>query len=85
MEYRNSKNEIRGDKKYLSKAKGVCKGGSIRVNCVPISPSQCSVSVSIFPRNLSELTRVSDQKKDPPSSLDLSLIILVSALHVTED
>ena len=84
MEYRNSKNEIRGDKKYLSKAKGVSKGGSIRVNCVPTSPSQCSVSVSIFPRNLSELTRVSDQEGSL-SSLDLSLIIFVSALHVTED
>ena len=68
MEYRNSKNEIRGDKKYLSKAKGVSKGGSIRINCVPTSPSQCSVSVSIFPRNLSELTRVSDQRRTPLQS-----------------
>ena len=84
MEYRNTNNEIRGDKKYLSKAKGVSKGGSIRINCVPTSPSQCSVSVSIFPRNLSELTRVSDQKGSL-SSLNSSLIILVSALHVTED
>ena len=59
LEYRDANNEKRGDKKFLSKAKGVKLGGSLRVNVVPTSPTQCSISISVFPRCLSELTRVS--------------------------
>ena len=59
LEYRDANDEKRGDKKFLSKAKGVKLGASLRVNCVPTSPTQCSISISVFPRSLSELTRVS--------------------------
>ena len=59
LEYRDANNEKRGDKKFLSRAKGVKLGGSLRVNVVPTSPTQCSISISVFPRCLSELTRVS--------------------------
>ena len=59
LEYRDANDEKRGDKKFLSKAKGVKLGASLRVNCVPTSPTQCSISISVFPRCLSELTRVS--------------------------
>ena len=59
LEYRDANDEKRGDKQYLSKTKGVKLGGSLRVNCIPTSPSQCNISISVFPRSLSELTRVS--------------------------
>ena len=59
LEYRDANDEKRGDKKYLSRTKGVKLGGSLRVNCIPTSPTQCNISISVFPRSLSELTRVS--------------------------
>ena len=82
LEYRDANDEKRGDKQYLSKTKGVKLGGSLRVNCIPTSPTQCNISISVFPRSLSELTRVSPLCVMTDGHCTY---VLVSALFPAED